>query len=188
MMRQGSRDGQMPCRGTGANFDRLGLDASIRPKRAQSEGRVPSQVSPSVAYWTHAGENHMTRLSIAIVAATMLSAPFVANAQDVPDAVSVEWQGKKPCEKLYEDDQIRILRCSLPPGAKHVRHQHPTNFGYILNGAKLLAQNANGMQPQQELETDSIVVSPPVPWHEVTNVGDSTLRVVVVEMKYKSKL
>jgi hypothetical protein len=30
-----------------------------------------------------------------------------ARAADVPDALSVEWQGKKPCEKLFDDEHVR---------------------------------------------------------------------------------
>jgi len=127
----------------------------------------------------------MKMLTIAIVATVTLTAPFSARAQDVPDALSVEWEGKKPCEKLHEDDQMRILRCTFPPGTKHIRHQHPANFVYALSGGKLQAQNANGVQPQQELATDVSLLSAPVPWHEGTNTGDTTLRFLVVEMKYK---
>jgi quercetin dioxygenase-like cupin family protein len=126
-----------------------------------------------------------TKLLISIVGTAMLTVPFSASAQDVPDALSVEWEGKKPCEKLYEDDQIRILRCTFPPGSKHVRHQHPANFGYMLSGGKVVVENENGVQPEQELATDVTVLGAPVPWHEVTNSGDTTERFLVVEMKYK---
>ena len=32
----------------------------------------------------------------------------MAKADDVPDALSVEWQGKKPCEKLFDDEHVRV--------------------------------------------------------------------------------
>jgi quercetin dioxygenase-like cupin family protein len=121
-------------------------------------------------------------------ALTALSAIFftasIVRAQE-PDALSVEWEGKKPCEKLHEDDQIRILRCVFPPGAKHLRHQHPTNFFYLLSGGKVQGQNASGLLPPQDFATDASALSPPVSWHEVTNVGDTTVGFLVVEMKYK---
>jgi quercetin dioxygenase-like cupin family protein len=126
----------------------------------------------------------MTKLLTSIVVASMLMVPFATTAQDVPDAMSVEWQGKKPCENLHEDDQIRIMRCTFPPGAKHLRHQHPTEFFYTLSGGKLENQSAAGTR-QREAVTDDYAVTPPIPWHEVTNIGDTTLRYVVVEMKYK---
>ena len=44
---------------------------------------------------------------------SLLAAPSAVMADDVPDALSVEWQGKKPCEKLFEDAQVRIARCTF---------------------------------------------------------------------------
>ena len=54
----------------------------------------------------------------AVVGATLgiLITPFAAIADNVPDALSVEWQGKKPCEKVFEDTQVLVARCTLPPG------------------------------------------------------------------------
>ena len=68
----------------------------------------------------------------------------------------MQWNaGKKPCEKLHENNQIRILRCTFPPEAKHLSHQHPASFGYWLSGGKVEAQNANGTQ-QVETVTDAV--------------------------------
>jgi quercetin dioxygenase-like cupin family protein len=123
-----------------------------------------------------------TKLSVTIVAAAIMVIPFVARSEE-PDALAVEWQGKKPCEKLHEDDQIRILRCTFPPGAKHLRHQHPAAFVYALSGGKTEAMTEAGTKPG-ERATDSFGLGVPIPWHEVTNVGDTTLRYLLVEMKY----
>lgn len=60
---------------------------------------------------------------------SLLAAPSAVMANDVPDALSVEWQGKKPCEKLFEDAQVRIARCTFPPGAVHV--PFPPIFPYL---------------------------------------------------------
>ena len=38
----------------------------------------------------------------------------MAKADDVPDALSVEWQGK--CEKLFDDENVRVVRCTFAPG------------------------------------------------------------------------
>ena len=126
----------------------------------------------------------MSKLPIAIAVAAILITPFAARSQEVPDAFSVEWQGKKPCENLHEDDQIRILRCTFPPGAVHVRHRHPANFVYTLSGGEVEMQNANGTR-QAESRTDAFTYNQPIPWHEITNKGDTTLRYIVVEMKYQ---
>jgi quercetin dioxygenase-like cupin family protein len=126
----------------------------------------------------------MARMFIAILGGVTLLLPSLSTkADEVPDAMSVEWQGKKPCENLYEDSQIRILRCTFAPGAVHVRHSHPATFNYALSGGKVQLQNETGTS-QREISSDSYVSSPPVAWHEATNVGDTTLRVLVVEKKY----
>ena len=96
----------------------------------------------------------------AICFTAVLIAPFTAYGQEA-DAMAVEWQGKKPCEKLHEDEQIRILRCTFPPAAKHLRHQHPASFGYWLSGGKVEALNASGTR-QVETVTDAATLSPAV--------------------------
>ena len=58
----------------------------------------------------------------ALTAFDLLIAPVLALGDDVPDALSVEWQDKKPCEKLFEDAQVRVARCTFPPGTVHVCH------------------------------------------------------------------
>jgi quercetin dioxygenase-like cupin family protein len=59
-----------------------------------------------------------------------------ARADDVPDALSVEWQGKKPCEKLFDDEHVRVARCTFPPGAVHVCHSHPGYLSYVVSGGQ----------------------------------------------------
>jgi quercetin dioxygenase-like cupin family protein len=86
----------------------------------------------------------MIRCSVCYVAAGLLISTSAAMGEDVPDALSVEWQGQHPCEKLYEDAQIRVLHCTLAPGAVHVRHSHPGGFVYTLSGGKTKVQDDRG--------------------------------------------
>ena len=61
---------------------------------------------------------------------SLLAAPSAVMADDVPDALSVEWQGKKPSEKLFEE-------CSGPHSAMHIpagssaRVPFPPIFAYL---------------------------------------------------------
>jgi quercetin dioxygenase-like cupin family protein len=122
---------------------------------------------------------------IAGAAVGLLAAPFAVMADDVPDALSVEWQGQKPCEKLFEDAQIRVSRCSFPPGAMHLCHSHPSYISYVLSGGKAQVQDEKGTR-QVEVRTGSYADVPPVPWHEVTNIGDTTLVFLITEKKYQA--
>jgi quercetin dioxygenase-like cupin family protein len=108
------------------------------------------------------------RLSVVFFGLTVLVAPLAVMAENVPDALSVEWQGQKPCEKLFEDAQIHIARCTFPSGAMHVCHSHPSYISYVLSGGKAQIQDEKGTR-QVELSTGSHVNVPPVPWHELTN-------------------
>ena len=104
-------------------------------------------------------------------------------AQDVPDALTVEWNGKKPCERLFEDDKIRVLRCTFGPTEVHVRHQHPPNLVYTLSGGKVRVEDARGSR-DAESKTDNFSINDKPTVHEVANVGDTTLQYLLIELKY----
>jgi quercetin dioxygenase-like cupin family protein len=125
-----------------------------------------------------------TRFCVSLLGVVTVIAPFAALAESIPDALSVEWQGKKPCEKLYEDSQIRVARCTFPPGAVHVRHSHPGYFSYALSGGKAQVEDDKGTR-QVEVGTGSYTNTVPVPWHEVKNMGDTTLQFLIVEKLYQ---
>ena len=116
---------------------------------------------------------------------TLVATLSVAQAADVPDALSVEWQGKPPCEKLFEDAQVRVARCTFPPGAMHVCHSHPSYLSYVVSGGQAQIQDEKGVR-KVNVVAGALADVPPTPWHELTNVGDTTLQFVVVEKKYQA--
>jgi quercetin dioxygenase-like cupin family protein len=111
------------------------------------------------------------------------TAPSVARSADLPDALEAGWKGEKTCENLHEDDQIRVLRCTFPPGIGHERHYHPRSFGYALSAGKMQVTSAKGTETFEDKVGDNWV-SDPIEWHEAVNVGDTTLSYLIVEMKY----
>jgi quercetin dioxygenase-like cupin family protein len=105
-----------------------------------------------------------TKPNIVLAVATgaalgLLVTPFAATADDVPDGLSVDWQGKKPCEKLFEDAQVRVARCTFPPGAAHVCHSHPSYFFYVTSGGKGQVQDEKGTR-KIDLATGASADSP----------------------------
>ena len=117
-----------------------------------------------------------------IIAATLTSA---VQAADVPDALSVEWQGKHPCEKLFEDAQIRVARCTFAPGVVHVCHSHPSYLTYVVTGGQAQVQDDKGTR-KIDVVAGAFANVASIPWHEYTNIGDTTIQYVVVEKKYES--
>ena len=89
-----------------------------------------------------------------------------------------------PCEKLYEDAQIRIGRCTFPAGAVHVCHSHPAYSVYTLSGGKGQVRDSRGTR-QSESKTGEYNNIPPIPWHEFKNIGDTTISYLLVERKYE---
>lgn len=101
---------------------------------------------------------------------------------NLPDPLEAGWQGKPVCESLHEDDKQRVLRCTFPPGVGHERHSHRPYFGYAISGGVAELTDASGTR-QAEFPTGSNGYNEGTPWHEILNVGDSTIVYLLVEPK-----
>jgi quercetin dioxygenase-like cupin family protein len=130
--------------------------------------------------------NSKSKITLAVIGVTfgLLVTPFAASADDVPDALSVERQGKKPCEKLFEDAQVRVARCTFPPGVVHVCHSHPAYLSYVLSGGLGQVQDEKGTR-KVDVVTGVLFDIPPTPWHEFANIGGTTVQYLIVEKKYQ---
>ena len=109
---------------------------------------------------------------------TLLST--AVQAEPLPDPLQAGWKGQAVCEKLHENDRQRILRCSFPPGTGHERHFHAPNFGYALSGGRVRMTDTTGTR-ELDLPTDSSFYSEGTDWHEVMNIGDTTVIYLIVE-------
>ena len=103
-------------------------------------------------------------------------------AEELSDPVTAGWQGESVCEVLREDTELRIFRCIFPPGVGHERHFHPRHFGYALSGGTMRVTSESGTR-EVTLETGSYFFSEGIPWHEVVNVGDTTVSYLMIEPK-----
>jgi len=127
----------------------------------------------------------MNIITYALSSVAIVATLSVAQAADVPDALSVEWQGKRPCEKLFEDAQVRVARCTFPPGAVHLCHAHPSYLSYVVSGGRGQVQDEKGIR-KVDVITGALLEAQPIPWHEFTNIGDTTIQFLVVEKKYQA--
>jgi hypothetical protein len=122
-------------------------------------------------------------LAVSAILAVLSSNAYSA---EVSDALGAGWNGERRCENLYEDAQIRILRCTFPPNIGHERHSHPAFFNYILNGGHGQVTDASGTR-EFESKTDQYREGKAVEWHEMLNTGETTLRYLIVEKKYEAE-
>ncbi len=119
--------------------------------------------------------------AIGVVLATGFVA-LAATQNDLPDPLAAGWEGEPVCELLHEDESLRVLKCTFPPGVGHERHYHDAHFGYVLVGGRMQITDAGGTRTA-EFADGLTWDSDGVEWHEVVNVGDTTSSYLIVEPK-----
>ncbi|MEZ4857526.1 MAG: DUF1304 family protein [Flavobacteriaceae bacterium] len=104
------------------------------------------------------------------------------SASNLPDQLNAGWKGEKVCEVVEEDETIRVLKCTFPPGVGHERHEHAPHFGYTLKGSKFKITDAEGTR-EVNVPTGYEFYKPETSIHEVQNIGDSTAIFFIIEPK-----
>ncbi len=110
---------------------------------------------------------------------------FVASCTitpSLPGPLQAGWQGELVCEVLHEDSHQRVLRCTFAPGVGHERHFHAPHFGYAIEGGRMRITDDTGKR-EVDLPTGSSFTSEGVSWHEVLNVGVTTVIYLIFERK-----
>ncbi|NRA94122.1 MAG: cupin domain-containing protein [Psychroserpens sp.] len=100
----------------------------------------------------------------------------------LPDPLEAGWNGQKVCEVLEENEHLRTLKCTFPPGVGHERHFHNTHFGYTIKGGTFRITDTTGTR-EVNIPTGYSFYNEQVEWHEVLNIGDSTAIFLIVEPK-----
>ena len=126
--------------------------------------------------------NRKAVFACSIHLASLAATTHVLADAPLPDPLQAGWNGAQVCEKLHEDGDQRVLRCTFPPGVGHERHFHPPHFGYAIAGGRVRISDARG-ERELELATGSSFHSEGVDWHEVLNVGATTIVYLIVEPK-----
>jgi quercetin dioxygenase-like cupin family protein len=113
--------------------------------------------------------------------ATPAAAPFDG---PLPSALCAGWRGEPVCELLNEDARVRVLRCSFAPGVGHEPHYHPPHVGYILEGASIMRTTTATGVVERPLAAGGSWTSDVEVRHEALNIGDQTMRYLIIEKKY----
>ncbi len=102
--------------------------------------------------------------------------------QQLPDPLEAGWNNKAVCEVLEDNDNLRTLKCTFPPGVGHERHYHKAHFGYTLAGSTFRIKDTTGTR-EVTIPTGYDFYNEKVDWHEVLNIGDSTAVFLIIEPK-----
>ena len=81
-----------------------------------------------------------------------------------------------------ENPRVRVLEATLKPGDKEQTHSHPAYLIYVIEGGKFRNHATDGTVSDGEFKTGDVIYREPVT-HWAENTGDTTIRLVLVELK-----
>jgi len=84
---------------------------------------------------------------------------------------------------LLENEYVRVLEYSLKPGQKDSPHTHPAKSSYVVSGGKLKVYLENGETIIADEETGTASWRDYVGEHCVENIGNTTIKIVLTEIK-----
>jgi beta-alanine degradation protein BauB len=81
-----------------------------------------------------------------------------------------------------ENSRVRVLEATLKPGDKEKIHSHPAYVIYVITGGKFRNHAADGTVTDGEFKTGDVIYREPLT-HSAENIGDTTIRLELVELK-----
>jgi len=100
----------------------------------------------------------------------------------LPDPLEAGWKGEPVCEVVQENKDMRILKCTFPPGVGHEKHYHMPHVGYTLVGSKFRIVDQTGTR-ELNVPTDYVFSNESIIEHEIVNIGDKTAVFLIIESK-----
>jgi beta-alanine degradation protein BauB len=82
---------------------------------------------------------------------------------------------------LNENDKVRVLKTSFKPNAVAKMHHHPNHVVYALTGGKI-SLTSGGKTQEMEIKEGQVIFLD-AQEHEAKNVGNTTLDLLVIELK-----
>jgi len=82
-----------------------------------------------------------------------------------------------------ENSRVRVLEATLKPGDKEKTHSHPAYVIYVIAGGKFRNHAADGTVTDGEFKTGDVIYRDPITQHWAENIGDTTIRLELVELK-----
>ena len=82
---------------------------------------------------------------------------------------------------INENDRMRVLEVTFNPGDTAKMHHHPQHMAYVLKGGKLKLLSGGKTQELDLKEGSAVFLEEQN--HEATNVGDTIIDLIVVELK-----
>ena len=81
-----------------------------------------------------------------------------------------------------QNERVRVLEATLKPGDKEQTHSHPAYVIYVIEGGKFRNHATDGTVTDGEFKTGDVIYRDPIT-HSAENIGNTTIRLVLVELK-----
>ena len=116
-----------------------------------------------------------------VISAVIATFTFIVWTTSVPgqDPAVVN---AKTIKVKFENDRVRVLEAELLPGVKEQVHSHPAYVIYVLAGGKYRNYAADGKTTEGELKTGEVLYRDPLT-HAAENIGNTTMHMILVELK-----
>lgn len=88
---------------------------------------------------------------------------------------------------LVENEQVRVIEYQLAPGEKDTPHTHPPKVSYVISGGALLIHPKDGDPFEATEIAGAASWDEARGWHYVENIGDTPVRILLVEVKLAKK-
>ncbi len=115
---------------------------------------------------------------------------FVAMALAILAAPALAQDPLKAAPTMYklvfENERVRVMEVTFKVGEKIAPHSHPDHFAYILEAGKLKISKPDGTGGELDGKVGDVVWIP-AETHSGQNVGTTTMRILVVELKEPAK-
>ena len=122
----------------------------------------------------------MKRLSVLVL--VLLVTGFARSDASVTREQDPLIVNSKSIALKLQNERVRVLEATLKPGDKEQTHSHPAYVIYVIAGGKFRNHAADGTITDGEFKTGDVIYREPVT-HWAENTGDTTMRLVLVELK-----
>jgi quercetin dioxygenase-like cupin family protein len=82
-----------------------------------------------------------------------------------------------------DNEHVRVLEAVLEPGTTEAMHSHPRHVLHVLSGGTMRSHTPDGKSSEARLESGQVVYREPLT-HWAENIGDTTVRVLLIELKH----
>ena len=119
---------------------------------------------------------------VTILLFVLLAAGFVRGDVNVSREQDPVVVNAKTIVMKLDNPRVRVYDVTVKPGEKEKTHSHPAYVVYVIEGGKIRNHLPDGAAVEAEFKAGDVFFRDPLT-HWAENIGNTTIRLVVVELK-----